>query len=545
MSNMMPVPSLEAGDLFNGLVALRDAAVALQRQRSLVSRVDGVIIGTGEADFTKGNSCYQLRHQGKPFQLMDVPGIEGDETRYAGMVREAIAKAHMVLYVNGTNKKPETTTILKIKEYLRRGTRVCTLVNVRGNADTYEFEEDRRSLTDDGANEAPLQSTEAALEAALGADVLLPGYCVQGLLAFAGLAVDASTGRTTIHPSRNGDLVVQQRNYLKYFRDPAAMRRFSRIDDVAQILGNRVEGFREEIIESNKAKVRELLVVTLRDLRAMMTENEAFMGNLEPEFVRVRKATDQNVKDFADSICRNRKAGLERLFNAMLDNADGIIKDHFGDNEAVNAECEKSFNALQQDAVAKDRTLIEGALAALQDHLQRDVGRFLENLQRIDFQHRVEIGTAGMSTTYRTLKLDMGIGFDTWSKLFAKTWDGGLSGFHFGPWGAIAGAVLKLIFGVVELFMGKEKRIRMAQAQAHGEINAARQKAIADTAQANVRLLETVKTVVAQSVTAKVEELHTSLRRPRKVIRQQIAAMENALGYLEKMPHGTIQPIQR
>lgn len=68
-------------------------------------RVDGQIIGTGKSDFTKDNVSYTLQLEGKAFQLIDVPGIEGEEARYTNLVRAAIAKSHLVVYVNGTNKK--------------------------------------------------------------------------------------------------------------------------------------------------------------------------------------------------------------------------------------------------------------------------------------------------------------------------------------------------------------------------------------------------------------------------------------------------------
>lgn len=67
--------------------------------------------------------------------MIDVPGIEGDEGKYAHMVRQAVAKAHLVFYVNGTSKKPEGNGG-KIRAYLRRGTQVCPLVNVRSGAMT-------------------------------------------------------------------------------------------------------------------------------------------------------------------------------------------------------------------------------------------------------------------------------------------------------------------------------------------------------------------------------------------------------------------------
>nr|MBP9942727.1 hypothetical protein [Comamonas sp.] len=78
-------PTLDA--LLNRqLTALLDMLVVYERQKAQVHRVDGLIIGTGEADFTKGNTLYPLNYKGKRFQLIDVPGIEGDESKYAHMV---------------------------------------------------------------------------------------------------------------------------------------------------------------------------------------------------------------------------------------------------------------------------------------------------------------------------------------------------------------------------------------------------------------------------------------------------------------------------
>ncbi|XBY08216.1 hypothetical protein ABR759_00505 [Escherichia coli] len=51
--------------------------------------MDGLIIGTGEADFTKDNTHYNLRIDDKDFQLIDVPGIEGNETCYTHLVKKS------------------------------------------------------------------------------------------------------------------------------------------------------------------------------------------------------------------------------------------------------------------------------------------------------------------------------------------------------------------------------------------------------------------------------------------------------------------------
>ncbi len=106
-----------------------------------------------------------------------------------------------MVYVNGTNKKPEATTARKIKSYLKYGTQVYPLINVRGYSEAYQFDEDRiLNLKQQGRTIIFLCQTVGVLASVLGPDVLLNGNCVQGLLAFSALAYDDNTQSTTIHP---------------------------------------------------------------------------------------------------------------------------------------------------------------------------------------------------------------------------------------------------------------------------------------------------------------------------------------------------------
>ena len=53
---------------------------------------DGLIVGDGQADFTKTYDEYHLNIFGKPFTLIDVPGIEGKEeeiVKSIAMTRDA------------------------------------------------------------------------------------------------------------------------------------------------------------------------------------------------------------------------------------------------------------------------------------------------------------------------------------------------------------------------------------------------------------------------------------------------------------------------
>ena len=72
-------PDVKIGEIESAISAHSTALLSAVRMQAAAHRVDGLIIGTGEADFTKDNVFYSLTYKDKPFSLVDVPGIEGDE----------------------------------------------------------------------------------------------------------------------------------------------------------------------------------------------------------------------------------------------------------------------------------------------------------------------------------------------------------------------------------------------------------------------------------------------------------------------------------
>ena len=78
------------------------------------------------------------KRQEKPFTLIDVPGIEGNENEYETIIMDAVSKAHCVFYVCSAGKLPESATITKIKKYLKEQTEVYFLLNEKKNTYSYE-----------------------------------------------------------------------------------------------------------------------------------------------------------------------------------------------------------------------------------------------------------------------------------------------------------------------------------------------------------------------------------------------------------------------
>ncbi|HMN12975.1 MAG TPA: hypothetical protein PKD55_11685 [Bellilinea sp.] len=543
-------PTLDA--LLNRqLTALLDMLVVYERQKAQVHRVDGLIIGTGEADFTKGNTLYPLNYKGKRFQLIDVPGIEGDESKYAHMVREAIAKAHLVFYVNGTNKKPEKATAQKIRNYLRLGTQVCPLVNVRGNADAYEFEEDRESLKNHGDSTTALQQTEEVLRSVLGSKVMQTGHCVQGLLAFSALAIDAQTGRTTIHSSRSRDLVIQQRNYQKHFTSRKSMYEFSQIQSVAKVLHDKLSTFREDMIESNKTKVYELLVENLETLKNLYISHEAFVAKTKPEFDKCREAIKQAQERFEQLVVTGRKNLWEKLFNSLKEDADEIVEQNFGENKIISNKIERAFKNRQESLKNALQEQYEKHLADLQKDLQQAMRRLLEDVSRVEFEKLLS-DSENMNINYKTPELGIGLEFGDYGWMALNIGSYAVAGFGIGSAfpvignliGAIAGAVVgALVSFIKHIFTSKGERIRKAQGQVQEKIDEAWSEARKALQEESKTLFSPVRKQVQEVVLARVQQLDESLKRPLKIIEQQMMLMKNTKDQLEKMPYGTIQAI--
>ncbi|MCQ2518147.1 MAG: hypothetical protein MJ119_05230, partial [Lachnospiraceae bacterium] len=101
---------------------------------SKIGCVDGTIIGTGRSDYTQGSTMYNLTIGDKRFALIDIPGIEGDESAFEAIIKKSLEQAHLIFYVNGSGKKIEKESLLKIKKYMQDGTSVYAVFNTHCKA---------------------------------------------------------------------------------------------------------------------------------------------------------------------------------------------------------------------------------------------------------------------------------------------------------------------------------------------------------------------------------------------------------------------------
>ena len=98
---------------------------------------DGRIIGNGRPDFTRQTQSYRLNIRGQPLMILDVPGIEGNETEVLHEIDDAVRKAHAVFYVTSKAAPPQKGdegrpgTLEKIRRHLNDQTEIWTIYNKR------------------------------------------------------------------------------------------------------------------------------------------------------------------------------------------------------------------------------------------------------------------------------------------------------------------------------------------------------------------------------------------------------------------------------
>ncbi|MFV0576491.1 MAG: hypothetical protein ACK5NC_13910 [Vibrio sp.] len=108
------------------------------KAKKLEKFADGQIIGDGLPDYTRENTIYDFDLSGQLFSLIDVPGIEGNESIVTKPIEEAVRKAHAVFYVTRAARPPQTNdgntsktkgTLEKIKSHLGAQSEVWSIYN--------------------------------------------------------------------------------------------------------------------------------------------------------------------------------------------------------------------------------------------------------------------------------------------------------------------------------------------------------------------------------------------------------------------------------
>ena len=271
---------------------------------------DGLIVGDGQHDFTKDYNEYNLSINGHPFTLIDVPGIEGNESEFKDVIQEALSKAHCVFYVQGHNKKPDSGTAEKIKKYLGDWAIVYSIQNVRGSVSNYDEAEERKTLLTPGVlkNERLIKESFRLI---LG-DVYKGNLTIQALLAMCAKA--SFSGKTDYLQS----LIRNQKKLLRYFGSAENVLKFSQFQTLLNTVDNKSQNFKDEIAKANQQKLTALTLKIQRQLDQAMQDNKDEGAALKLKMLKdFRRSVNTELSALPAKIENRMKSCIRQSFNGL------------------------------------------------------------------------------------------------------------------------------------------------------------------------------------------------------------------------------------
>lgn len=294
----------KAYEIFSVCIKLFDVREWFKHEEA---SIDGLIVGDGMSDFTKIYKEYEMTINGKPFVLIDVPGIEGNEDEYREEIKTALSKAHCVLYVHAHSKKPDSKTAEKIKKYLRDWVKVYSIYNYRSSAGAYKLSENRVTLVNDNVQKVcdDIKSTFIKI---LG-DSYGGNIVIQGLMAL--------SSKAFFSPKRK-DLIRRQETLLSLFGSREELYSFSCFDNVVKLIDEKSSNHTEEIFEANKEKLIALSRQTILAIDEKLKEQK--------KTIKRYRNILENYKWEVTDYCNSSLHSIEILLKEKCDSEFYILK---------------------------------------------------------------------------------------------------------------------------------------------------------------------------------------------------------------------------
>lgn len=298
--------------------------------------VHGAIVGDGQADFTKDASEYELDLKGKQVTLIDIPGIEGDESKYAAIIKKALRRAHYVFYVHCKRQQPDEKIASRIKEYLADWTQVYSIMNVSGRPGNYDEPEERETLLTSQVEKQNMVIQDA-FRKALG-DLYHTNIPLQALIAL------ASCSDFPEDQSLNSDSLKLK----KYFGDAESAYRFSNMEALVKVLDQSSESFEEIIANSQMQKLHAIKIKSLKKL----AEFEIKTSNHLDELTQRLESLRSDIKNEFNSTKSRIKSGLNSIvdsqFSRLLSSCYRII-DENNDSSSIKSKVRNRVLAFPYD----------------------------------------------------------------------------------------------------------------------------------------------------------------------------------------------------
>ena len=414
---------------------------------------NGASIGDGRKDSTREVKHFKYEN----INLIDMPGIEGNEESLKSEIEKAVRKAHIVFYIVNSTKEPERETLLKVKNYLNSKAEIYSIINVRLDIGGLRY---KKTFEDDNVKKVA-ERTDSFMKEVF--QERYKGYIIcHALLGFFAKG----------NPNREDLKNYQKRAFEILGKNKKTILKISGLDKLENLIKNASKNINAEIVKSNTIEAISELSFTINRI---LENKKKFENNLKLFEISIK----QKKEEIGNIIKKYEKEAPIKLGNFLDKKAHELYElvsrgiDNEWSEERIKEEVNRFKDKIEKELEEKVKEIFNSLELEMQEPMKELSERisllkeFTISLEFKEFVKNLEIGV------WDVLKW---IGESILSIFFGFVAGGGL--------GAIIAGIVKIVkdvFSWIAWFLGfgenpKEKKKREAKSKALDEIQKAMDK---------------------------------------------------------------------
>lgn len=402
--------------------------------------VDGEIVGTGINDYTTKCKEYKLKIGGKPFTLIDVPGIEGNEDELEEEIKHAIRKAHIVIYVQGENKKVDSGTATKLKKYLSDWVRVYSVYNVKCHPSRYRNTDRRNVLFSEEIKNISYEISES-MKNILG-NSFSKNITIHALLALCSCARFVK---------KRKDLITQQNVAFECFGNWQSMYNFSHFDDLTTMIESKTNDFRKEIFLANKQKLLSFVRQNIDDISTIVKKYQDDMGKAKDALHRFQSRSQDIISSSKINILNQLNIMVDLKFEKFKQISYNIIDSPYDNKDvAIQKNVVHLQDFLNHDLAEKIEKMLDTLKIKITHECNRLPGIVDKESLIKDFENKIDLT---IQIDIKNSLSSMNVSIKDVGNFFYTVGGGALAGSEFGPIGIAVGALVGLVIHTVKCSM--------------------------------------------------------------------------------------------
>ncbi|AZB32091.1 GTPase [Chryseobacterium balustinum] len=426
---------------------------------------DGEIIGTGKLDYTQISKTFFIKIKDELVKIIDVPGIEGDESKYEEEIKNAVSKSHCVFYITTSTKKLESGTLSKVKKYIKDQADVFAVVNMRLNS----FKEEYFNLSFEEIYKNKLEAVESIwqqLKEELN-DNFIKVVPINGHWGFLSLS------KYLEKEGEKQKLSSDKLKLMKVFQDENTIYAKSNFKSFEKMIFETVNQKEEKIRKINIQKVNTLLGNIINNLQFNLDTflRPDYLDNIKEQADNSKREVHSTYNDYLRELENIRKRILNDFKRDSFKAIDSFIQQNDINENIYNIGIKRILteqcNLLQENIESGFKESVE----KVNKQIHKSLSIFLDRLDTLNNMNNASFYDLNINVEFSFLKNDFLKLTESLFSIGGLAWTGAELGALIGTVsfpgvgtvsGAIIGAVVGGIIGalsaVFKFFQSTEKK---------------------------------------------------------------------------------------